>query len=395
MESQVRPPIVSSVDDETFEALKESVRRYVRERLVPLEGKVEADDDVPAEVIAEMKAIGLFGFTIPADYGGLGLTSSQEVELAKEIGWTSPAFRGIFGTTIGIGSQGIVIDGTEDQKQEFLPRLATGELISSFCLTEPDSGSDAASLRTSAVLEGDHYVVNGTKRFITNGRRADVLTLMARTDPGTTGAAGISAFIVDARAPGITYGPKDKKMGQRGTVTSDVIFENVRVPATRIIGLKPGAGFKTAMKVLDRGRIHIAAVCIGAAKRLIDEAQRYANEREQFGQPIAGFQLVQAMLADSWTECFAAECMVRETAARYDAGKSTVIQAAACKMYASEMVGRVADRAVQIFGGAGYMASYPIERFYRDVRMFRIYEGTTQIQQLVIARELRKSTTLS
>jgi len=390
MDAPVRAQITSSIDDETFEALRDTVRRYVRERLVPLEAKVEVDDDVPAEVIAEMKEMGLFGFTIPADYGGLGLTSSQEVELAKEFGWTSPAFRGVFGTTIGIGSQGIVIDGTEAQKHEFLPKLARGDLISSFCLTEPGSGSDAASLRTTAVLDGDAYVVNGTKRYITNGRRADVLTLMARTDPGNKGAAGISAFIVDARAPGITYGPKDKKMGQRGTITSDVIFDNVRVPTDRIIGGRPGVGFKTAMKVLDRGRIHIAAVCVGTAKRLLDEAQRYANEREQFGQPIAGFQLVQAMLADSWTECYAAECMVADTARRYDAGESTLIQAAACKMYASEMVGRVADRAVQIFGGAGYMAAYPIERIYRDVRLVRIYEGTTQIQQLVIAREMRK-----
>ncbi|MEZ5843354.1 MAG: acyl-CoA dehydrogenase family protein [Hyphomicrobiaceae bacterium] len=390
MDAPVRSPIVSSVDDETFAAFRDTVRRYVRERLVPLEAKVEADDDVPGEIVSELKEMGLFGFTIPVEYGGLGLSSSQEVELAKEFGWTSPAFRGVFGTTIGIGSQGIVIDGTEAQKHEFLPRLAKGELVSSFCLTEPGSGSDAASLRTTAILDGDHYVVNGTKRYITNARRADVLTLMARTDPGNKGAAGISAFIVDAKAPGITFGPKDKKMGQRGTVTSDVIFENVRVPADRIIGGRPGVGFKTAMKVLDRGRIHIAAVCVGTAKRLIDEAQRYASEREQFGQPIAGFQLVQAMLADSWTECYAAECMVRDTAARYDAGESTLIQAAACKMYASEMVGRVADRAVQIFGGAGYMAASPVERIYRDVRLVRIYEGTTQIQQLVIAREMRK-----
>lgn len=390
MTTPQRKPL-DGIDAETFEALKRTVHRYVRERLVPLESLVEEADEVPAELVGELKTMGLFAVTIPAEYDGLGLSASQEVELGIELGWTSPAFRGVFGTTIGIGSQGIVMDGTEEQKREFLPKLAAGELISSFCLTEPGSGSDAASLTTSAVLDGSDYVVNGTKRFITNARRADLFTLMARTDPASTGASGISAFIVDAHSPGITLGPKDKKMGQRGTVTSDVIFENVRVPASRIIGQKPGQGFKTAMKVLDRGRLHISAVCIGAAKRLIHEALVYSGERVQFGQPIGSYQLVQAMLADSWTECYAAESMVRDAARLYDAGRNTIIQAAAAKMYASEMVGRVADRAVQIFGGAGYMAAYPIERIYRDVRLFRIYEGTTQIQQLIIAREMRKA----
>jgi len=391
MAAPFRTPLTSAVDDETFQALKETVHRYVRERLVPLEAKVEADAAVPTEVVAELKDMGLFGTTIPVAYGGLGLAVSQEVQLAEEFGWTSPAFRGVFGTTIGIGSQGIVMDGTEEQKREFLPKLARGEYVSSFCLTEPGSGSDAASLRTTAIVDGRDYVVNGTKRYITNARHADVLTLMARTDPANKGAGGISAFIVDAKSKGISYGPKDEKMGQRGTVTSDVIFENVRVPAGRIIGLKPGQGFKTAMKVLDRGRLHIAAVCIGAARRLIHEAMTYSGDRTQFGQPIGSFQLVQAMLADSWTELYATETMVRDAARRYDAGEPTVMEAAASKMYASEMAGRVADRAVQIFGGAGYMAVSPVERMYRDVRLFRLYEGTTQIQQLIIAREMRKA----
>jgi acyl-CoA dehydrogenase len=390
MDAPTRPRLVSAIDDETFDALKNTVHRFVRERLVPLEREVEERDEVPDVIVAEMKQLGLFGTTIPAEYGGLGLTSSQEIELAMEFGWTSPAFRGVFGTTIGIGSQGIVMDGTDEQKRTFLPKLAAGEMISSFCLTEPGAGSDAASLQTTAIFDGKDYVVNGTKRFITNARRADLFTLLARTDPGNKGAGGISAFIVDARSPGIALGPKDKKMGQHGTVTSDVIFDNVRVPPDRIIGLKPGQGFKTAMKVLDRGRLHIAAVCVGTAKRLIHEALAYSGDRHQFGQPIGDFQLVQAMLADSWTECYAAEAMVRDAARRYDSGDGIVIRAAACKMYASEMVGRVADRAVQIFGGAGYMAAYPIERIYRDVRLFRLYEGTTQIQQLVIAREMRK-----
>ena len=393
MVAPARAPITSAVDKETFDALRVGVHRYVRERLVPLEAKVEADEEVPGEVVKELKEMGLFGTTIPEAYGGLGLAVSQEVQIAEEFGWTSPAFRGVFGTTIGIGSQGIVIDGTEEQKRQFLPKLAKGEFISSFCLTEPGSGSDAASLRTTAILDGTDYVINGTKRYITNARHADILTLMARTEPANKGAGGISAFIVDAKSKGITYGPKDKKMGQRGTVTSDVNFDNVRVPADRIIGLKPGQGFKTAMKVLDRGRLHIAAVCVGTARRLIHEALTYSGDRTQFGQPIGTFQLVQAMLADSWTETYAAECMVRDAARRYDAGEPTVMEAAACKMYASEMVGRIADRAVQIFGGAGYMAVTPVERMYRDVRLFRLYEGTTQIQQLIIAREMRKSNT--
>jgi acyl-CoA dehydrogenase len=393
MAAPARTPITSAVDDETFAHLKETVHRYVRERLVPLENKVEADEEVPETVVKELKEMGLFGTTIPAEYGGLGISVSQEVQLAEEFGWTSPAFRGVFGTTIGIGSQGIVMDGTEEQKREFLPKLARGEFVSSFCLTEPGAGSDAASLKTTAILDGADYVVNGTKRYITNARRADVLTLMARTEPANKGAGGISSFIVDAKSKGISFGPRDKKMGQRGTVTSDVIFENVRVPASRIIGLKPGQGFKTAMKVLDRGRLHIAGVCVGAAKRLIHEAMTYSGDRTQFGQPIGQFQLVQAMLADSWTETYAMESMVKDAAQKYDAGQPTIMEAAACKMYASEAVGRIADRAVQIFGGAGYMAASPVERMYRDVRLVRLYEGTTQIQQLIIAREMRRAYT--
>jgi len=380
-----------SMDEETFSQLCDTVRRFVRERLVPAEAKVDSEDEVPAELIEEMKELGLFGLSIPQAYGGLGLTSSEEIQLMLEFGWTSPAFRSVFGTNVGIGSQGLVMDGTDEQREYFLPKMATGELVSSFCLTEPEAGSDAASLKMTAVLDGDSYVMNGTKRFITNAPRAGALTVMARTDPDKPGAAAISAFIVDADSPGITIGKKDAKMGQRGTMTSDVIFEDVRVPADRIIGGVPGMGFKTAMKVLDRGRMHISSVCTGQAKRLIHEALVYASERKQFGQPIGSFQLVQAMLADSQAEVYAAECMVKDAARRYDMGEAITLQASCTKMFASEMVGRVADRAVQIFGGAGYMAEYGIERIYRDVRLFRLYEGTTQIQQLIIARELGRA----
>jgi acyl-CoA dehydrogenase len=338
-----------------------------------------------------MRQLGLFGLTIPEEFGGLGLTMEEEVRVLFELCKTSPAFRSIIGTTVGIGSQGILMDGTPEQKAQYLPRLATGELIASFALTEPDAGSDAASLRTTAILEGDHYLVNGTKRFITNAPHAGIFTLMARTDPADKRASGVSSFIVDAKSPGISLGKNDKKMGQRGAHTCDVIFENCRVPAANLIGHKEGRGFKTAMKVLDKGRIHVAAVCVGVAQRVLDDALRYAMERKQFGQAIAEFQLIQAMLADSQTELYAAHCMVVDAARRRDNGENVSTEASCCKLFASEMVGRVADRAVQILGGAGYLADYGIERFYRDVRLFRLYEGTTQIQQLIIARNMMRA----
>lgn len=380
-----------AIDPETMGHLIETVRRFVREELVPLEAKVDEDDLVPDEIVEKMRELGLFGLSIPQAYGGLGLSAVQEMALARELGWTSPAFRSVVGTNLGIGSQGILMDGTEEQKQSYLPRLATGELIGSFCLTEPEAGSDAASVRTKATRDGDHYVLNGTKRYITNARRAGIFTVMARSEPDIEGARGISSFIVEADTPGVSVGAAEKKMGQRGAHISDVVFDDARVPASAIIGGEPGKGFITAMKVLDRGRLHISSVCIGAAQRLIHDALAYSGERKQFGRPIGDFQLIQAMLADSHTECYAAETMVADAAAKFDRGDNLTLEAACCKMYASEMVGRVADRVVQIYGGSGYIADYGIERFYRDVRLFRLYEGTTQIQQLIIARELRKA----
>ena len=379
-------------DPETLTALLDSVRRFVRERLVPAENEVAENDKIPEVIVNEMKQLGLFGLTIPESYGGLELTMEEEALVMVEMGKTSPAFRSIFGTTVGIGSQGILMDGTPQQKAEYLPRMATGEVIASFALTEPDAGSDAASLRTTAIrgsdAQGDHYIVNGTKRYITNAPQASIFTLMARTNPADKGASGVSAFIVDAKSPGISLGKIDKKMGQRGAHTCDVIFENCRVPAANLIGHKEGQGFKTAMKVLEKGRIHIAAICVGVAQRMLDDALRYAVDRKQFGQPIAEFQLIQAMLADSKAELYAAQCMVIDAARRRDAGENVSTEASCCKLFASEMCGRVADRAVQIFGGAGYLADYGIERFYRDVRLFRLYEGTSQIQQIVIARNM-------
>ncbi|MCO4881466.1 MULTISPECIES: acyl-CoA dehydrogenase family protein [Paraburkholderia] len=375
-------------DQETLSILLDSLSRFVRERLVPAENEVAETDEIPAGIVDEMRELGLFGLSIPEEYGGLGLTMEEEVLAAFEIARTSPAFRSLIGTNNGIGSQGLIIDGTDEQKHYYLPKLASGELIASFALTEPGSGSDAASLRTTAVRDGDHYVINGTKRFITNAPEAGIYTVMARTNPEIKGASGISAFIVEKGTPGLSLGKIDKKMGQKGAHTCDVIFENCRVPAANIIGGKEGVGFKTAMKVLDKGRLHISAICVGAAERMLDDALRYAMERKQFGQPIAEFQLVQAMLADSRAEIYAARSMVLDAARRRDDKQDVSTLASCCKLFASEMCGRVADRAVQIHGGAGYVSEYAVERFYRDVRLFRIYEGTTQIQQLVIARNM-------
>ena len=377
-------------DEETIQALVATVERFVTDRLRPLEAQVSETDQIPPDVVQDMREMGLFGLTIPEEYGGLGLTMEEEVRVLFALGRTSPAFRSVIGTTVGIGSQGIVFDGTPAQKAQWLPKLATGELIASFALTEPGSGSDAASLRTTAIQDGDHYVVNGSKRYITNAPQAGVFTLMARTNPADKGAGGVSAFILDAKTPGIGLGKPDKKMGQQGAHTCDVIFDNVRVPAANLIGEREGQGFKMAMRVLDKGRIHIAAVCVGVARRMLADALAYAAERQQFGQAIGDFQLVQAMLADSETEIYAAECMVMDAARRRDDGRPVSTEAACCKLFASEMCGRVADRAVQIFGGAGYMAEYGIERFYRDVRLFRLYEGTSQIMQTLIGRNLMR-----
>lgn len=375
-------------DRETISLLLDTISRFVTERLVPMEAHVAETDQIPDDVVADMKELGLFGMSIPEAYGGMGLTMEEEVMAGFAVAQTSPAFRSLFATNNGIGAQGIVIDGTPAQKDFYLPKIATGEIIGSFALTEPDSGSDAGSLRTSAIKDGGSYVINGTKRYITNAPEAGIFTVMARTDTTRKGADGISAFIVEKGTPGLSLGNIDKKMGQKGAHTCDVIFDNVRIPASNLIGGVEGIGFKTAMKVLDKGRINIAAASVGAAERILRDAIRYAKERKQFGKAIGEFQLIQAMLADSHAEIYAARCMVLDAARRRDDGLNVSTEAACAKMFASEMCGRVADRAVQIFGGAGYLAEYGIERFYRDVRLFRIFEGTTQIQQLVIAKNL-------
>jgi len=377
-----------ALDPETFDALLDGVRRFVAERLRPLEAAVEEADAVPDDVVAEMRDMGLFGLSIAEDYGGLALTMTEECRVAIELGRTTPAFRSTFGTNVGIGSQGLVMAGTSEQKAEWLPRIATGEVVTSFALTEPDIGSDSGSVKTRAIKDGDTYRLSGTKRYITNADKADLFTVMARTGE-EKGARGVSAFLVPRDLPGVTIGTPEKKMGQKGAKVADVTFDDVRVPAANRLGAE-GDGFKIAMRVLDRGRLHISAVCVGVAERLIADSVAYASERHQFGHPIAQHQLIQGMIADMKTEALAARALVLETAAKKDRAEDVVLESAAAKYFASEMVGRVADRAVQIYGGAGYIADYGIERLYRDVRLFRIYEGTSQIQQVIIARETLK-----
>lgn len=384
--------MASAFDPSSFKTLLDTVERYVKNRLMPLEEQVEEHNAVPEEIVAEMRDMGLFGLGIPQQYEGLELDIEQEMQVQMLFSQTSQAFRLVFWPNVGIGSKGIVLAGTQEQKQRYLPRLASGEYRAAFCLTEPEAGSDAASLKTSAVRDGDHYVLNGTKRFITNALHADVFTVMARTDRTKPGADGISAFIVERNTPGLHIGKQEKKMGQRGSAICDVILENVRVPATSIIGgpENEGKGFRIAMQVLDNGRASVAASAVGLARRLIDEAARYALQRKQFGQPIAHFQLIQAMLADSEAEYLAGLALALRAGQALQNGEDARTLAASAKYFCSEMVGRVADRAVQIFGGSGYIAEYPVERLYRDARAMRIYEGTSQVLQLVIAKTMLK-----
>ncbi len=379
-----------ALDQQTIEQLLDTLSRFVHERLIPAEAAVDAEDRIPDDIVTDMKALGLFGLTIPERYSGLGLTTTEEVEVAWTMTHAAPAFRSVFGTNVTIGSQGLVIGGTEEQKMAWLPRMARGEVVASFALTEPDAGSDAASLTTRATQQGSGYVLNGVKRFITNAPVADVFTVMARTDTEKSGADGISAFIVDAASDGIRLGPAYDKIGQKGAHVCDVMFEDCHVPDEALIGGVEGKGFRVAMQVLDRGRLHLAATCCGLADRLIGEALDHALERRQFGKFIGDFQLVQAMLADSRTEHDSAWAFVRDVARRAAAGESISRLASQAKYLTSEMVGRVADRAVQIHGGAGYVNETAVARLYRDVRLYRLYEGTSEIQKIVIARHMMR-----
>ncbi len=371
------------MDAEDFTQIRDAVRRLVREVVVPREEEIDLHDRIPEELRGAAADMGLFGYALPEEYGGLGVDMREDVELAFEFGYTTPAFRSLFGTNNGIAGQVIARFGSEEQKKAYLPRLAAGELIGSFALTEAEAGSDPAGLRTSARRDGDAWVVDGAKRYITNAPLADLFVVFARTDPEQKGGRGISSFVVPADAPGVSLGAKDVKMGQSGAWTSEVFFDGVRVPADALIG-EEGRGYAKALTVLSRGRLHIAALCVGMAQRVLDESVAYAATARQGGAPIGRFQLVQALIADMHAETLAGRAMVREVAARYDSGEDTSIGPSSAKLWCSEMVGRATDRAVQVHGGLGYLRSTPVERFYRDARLYRLYEGTSEVQRVIV-----------
>lgn len=376
-------------DQQSFDIFLSDVRRFVRDQAIPREAEIERLDEVPADLVQAMRENGFFGWSIPQAYGGAGLTTEELVLGALELSQSSVAVRARVGTNTGIGSEGIVVDGTEEQKQRYLPRLASGEWTGCLVVTEPEAGSEATNVQTSARREGDDYILNGQKCYITNGPIADVFTVTARTEPGSKGAKGVSAFIVERGMPGLSTGEPYRKMGQAGSPVGEVYFNECRVPAANLIGGVEGNGFKTVMKTLNKQRIHLAALSTGPAMRMLEMAIEHTTQRVQFGQPVANFQLVQAMIADCRTEIFAARSMILETARKRDRGEDVVLEASMCKYFATEMCGRVADRCVQMFGGAGYIADYAsIERWYRDVRLFRLYEGTSQIHQLNIAKHV-------
>jgi acyl-CoA dehydrogenase len=387
------------VNQTDFDELLSLLRGFVRREVLPAEAGIDETDEIPARLITQAKEMGLYGYALPAEYGGLGLSVTQQVRVAIELGYASPAFRSLFGTNNGIAGQVLVAAGTAEQRKQWLPQLASGEVVASFALTEPDAGSDPSRLSTTARRVPDQgaggngeagggWVIDGLKRYITNAPAADMFLVFARTDPAAPPGKGIGVFIVPAATPGVAVAPRDHKMGQAGAWTADVAFTAVQVPADALVGQAAQAGYSTAMRSLAHGRLTIAGVCVGVAARLIDESVSYARQRSQGGHPIAEYQLVQAMLADSQTEYMAARALVLDAAAQYEAGTDRRLAPSAAKYFASEAVGRIADRAVQIHGGSGYIRGVPAERLYRDVRLFRIYEGTSQIQQLVIAREL-------
>ena len=373
-------------DPEKFAALLSEVRQFVRAECLPLEQQVDQTDLIPEALVQRMRELGLFGHSIPQEYGGAGLTSEELSLVNIEVSQVATTFRARFGGNTGIASESLVVDGTPEQKEKYLPLLASGAVTGCFALTEPEAGSDATAQQTIAERDGDHYVISGAKCFITNAPIADLFTVFARTDPDAKGANGISAFLIERGAPGLSTPPAYRKMGQHGSPVGEVLLDRVRVHRSAIVGGVEGQGFRSAMKALNKQRINLAGLCIGPAIRLVDEMVQRARSRRQFGQPIADFQLVQQMIAESNTEVHAARALLLETARKRDAGQDVTMEASMCKLFASEMCGRVADRAVQVFGGGGYIADNVAERFYRDVRLFRLYEGTSQIHITNIAK---------
>jgi len=377
---------------ENLRMMRNTIRRFVKQDLEPISRKVEEEDNIPEEVVQKMRELGLFGLAIPEEYGGLGLGTFGECLVYEELTQTNACFRSRIGTSNGIGSMGILFDGTAEQKQAYLPRIASGQWTACFALSEPEAGSDAANVQTTAERDGDYFVINGLKHFITNGDIADIATVITLTDKEKRARGGITAFAVEKETPGFYAGAIERKMGLRGSHTSELIFDNCRVPVKNVIGGEPmiGEGFKTAMRVLDKGRLTMGACALGAAQKLLELCVGYAKERVQFKKPIARFQSVQNMLADMATEIYAARRMLYHAAWSRDQGKQVIKEASMAKLFCTEMACRVADHAVQIFGGMGYMKDFPVERFYRDLRLYRIYEGTSEIQRMVIARELTK-----
>ncbi|MBR1252294.1 acyl-CoA dehydrogenase family protein [Bradyrhizobium sp. AUGA SZCCT0240] len=376
-----------TIDAETFSLLRDAVARFVSERLIPREREIANLDQPPRDLLDEVRDIGLFGLTYPQEYGGLGLDALQEVQIGFELGRASPAMRNFISIHNGVAGQCLRHAGTPNQKARYMSRLASGEIIAAFALTEPDVGSDAKAVKTVAKRSGDGWKITGAKRFISNAPFAGLFTVFARTTD-EAGNTALSAFLVEPGTKGMTVGKSERKMGQHGAPICDLVFDECYVESDAILGGKPGVGLDAAMKGLDRGRLFIAACCVGLAYRLIEDATDYANGRQQFGVPISRHQLVQAMLADSLTETFAARGMVESAARKALEGERITCEASMCKLFATEMVGRVADRAVQVHGGNGYIADYMVEQLYRDVRVLRIYEGTSQIQQIIIAKDL-------
>jgi acyl-CoA dehydrogenase len=380
------------VDDDDFQQILAQTRQFVRTVVVPREQEILATDRVPDDLRNQAKDMGLFGYAIPQEWGGLGLDITQDVELAMELGYTSLALRSMFGTNNGIAGQVLVGFGTDEQKADWLEGLATGK-VASFALTEPGAGSNPAGLRTKAVRDGadGDWVISGEKRFITNAPVADLFVVFARTRPADDAGPGIAVFLVPADAAGVEVGTKDAKMGQEGAWTADVRFTDVRVPPGALVGGSEDIGYRAAMTSLARGRIHIAALAVGAAQRALDESVAYAATATQGGTPIGNFQLVQAMLADQQTGVMAGRALVRDAARLWITDQDRRIAPSAAKVFCTEMAGKVADLAVQIHGGSGYMREVPVERIYRDVRLLRLYEGTSEIQRLIIGSNLVKA----
>ena len=373
-------------DPVKFESLLNEVRNFLNTECLPIEQQVDETDEIPEPVVQQMRTLGLFGHSIPEEYGGSGLTTEELALVNIEVSQVATAFRARFGGNTGIASESLVVDGTPEQKKQYLPLLASGEITGCFALTEPDAGSDATAQKTLAIRDGSYYEISGRKCFITNAPIANLFTVFARTDTSQKGAAGISAFLIERGTPGLSTPPAYRKMGQHGSPVGEVVLDRVRVHESAIIGGIEGQGFRTAMKALNKQRINLAGLCVGPAIRLIREMVQRAHERKQFGREIGEFQLVQQMIAESNMEAHAARALVLETARKRDDGKDVTLEASMCKLFSSEMCGRVADRAVQIFGGSGYIANNVAERFYRDVRLFRLYEGTSQIHLANIAK---------